>query len=124
MTPTPKIKEIEESRQRLLARNGNKIMREFINQAADELHEAKMQRIKNPTHVGDIAKNLLQTIQKMEKRQYKTNYQVISDYPDSPFKIGDILRFDGIVWGCGEPQKFVRKPENYPNIFKPIKMIE
>jgi len=45
-------------------------------------------------------------------------YIVISDYPNSPFEIGDILVFDGVVFGCNEPQKFERSPEKYPHIFK------
>lgn len=45
---------------------------------------------------------------------------VTSDYPESPFKIGDILTFDGIVWGCNEPQKFVREPGKYLHLFKPL----
>ncbi len=47
-------------------------------------------------------------------------YVVIADYPDSNFKIGDILRFRGITWGCNEPQKFVDNPEKYPYIFQKI----
>lgn len=49
---------------------------------------------------------------------YPQEYVVIADYPDSNFKIGDILRFRGITWGCNEPQKFCDNPEKYPNIFK------
>lgn len=63
MTPTDKMLQIEESRQRLLNRNSGKIMRECINDAADELHEAEMQRYKATQHVGDIAKDLLKLIQ-------------------------------------------------------------
>ena len=47
-------------------------------------------------------------------------YVVIADYPESNFKIGDILRFNVITWGTGEPQKFCDNPEKYPNIFKQI----
>jgi len=47
-------------------------------------------------------------------------FKVISDYPDSPFMINDILTFDGIVYGMNEPQKFVRTPEKYPLIFKQL----
>ena len=57
------MQEIEDSRQRLLNRNNGKIMRECINEAADELHNQEMERIGKPTPVGDIAKTLLQTIQ-------------------------------------------------------------
>ena len=51
---------------------------------------------------------------------YPQEYVVIADYPDSNFKIGDILRFNRITWGTGEPQKFCDNPEKYPNIFKQI----
>ena len=51
---------------------------------------------------------------------YPQEYVVIADYPDSNFKIGDILRFRGITWGCNEPQKFCDNPEKYPYIFKQI----
>lgn len=44
-------------------------------------------------------------------------FKVISDYPNSPFKIGDIIKFDGVVYGLNEPQCFVRNPEKYPSIF-------
>ncbi len=47
-------------------------------------------------------------------------YVVIADYPESNFKIGDILRFRGITWGCNEPQKFIDNPEKYPHIFKKL----
>jgi len=63
MTPTDKMLQIEKSRQRLLNRNSGKIMRECINDAADELHEAEMKRYKSMQHVGDIAKDLLKLIQ-------------------------------------------------------------
>jgi hypothetical protein len=45
-------------------------------------------------------------------------YKVIADYPDSPFKIGDIIMWNGVVFGMNEPQKFIRNPENYPLIFE------
>lgn len=51
---------------------------------------------------------------------YKLQYEVIADYPHSPFKIGDIIKFSGIVFGTGRPQEFVRNPEKYPQIFKLI----
>lgn len=38
-------------------------------------------------------------------------YKVIADYPDSPFKIGDEIVWDTVVWGMNEPQCFVRNPE-------------
>jgi len=63
MTPTDKMLQIEESRQRLLNRNSGKIMRECINEAADELHKQEMKRYKATQHVGDIAKDLLKLIQ-------------------------------------------------------------
>lgn len=47
-------------------------------------------------------------------------YKVIADYPDSPFKIGDVIEWDTIVYGMNEPQCFVRNPEKYPKIFEPI----
>lgn len=47
-------------------------------------------------------------------------YEVIADYPNSPFKVGDIIKFTGVVWGTGQPQEWVREPEKYPNIFKAI----
>lgn len=54
----------------------------------------------------------------IQKKVYQKQYIVIADYPDSPFKIGDVLRFNGITWGTGEPQQFINNPEKYPNIFK------
>ena len=54
------------------------------------------------------------------EKVYPQEYVVIADYPDSNFKIGDILRFNGITWGTGEPQQFISNPEKYPNIFKQI----
>jgi len=67
MTPTIKMQEIEESRQRLLKNQSSKLSIKLINEVADELHEAEMQRIGKPTHVGYIAKTLLQTIQEANK---------------------------------------------------------
>lgn len=58
MTPTPKMQEIEASRQRLLENQSSKLSRKLINKVADELHEEEMNRIGKPTHVGDIAKTL------------------------------------------------------------------
>jgi len=62
--------------------------------------------------------------EKITKREWDKvclkGYVVIADYPDSNLKIGDILRFNGITWGTGEPQKFIDNPEKYPNIFKQI----
>jgi hypothetical protein len=52
------------------------------------------------------------------EKVYPQEYIVIADYPDSNFKIGDVLRFNGITWGTGEPQQFINNPEKYPNIFK------
>lgn len=55
-------------------------------------------------------------------------YKVIKDYPNSPFKIGDIIRFNGIItlegvmYSTGEPQQFVRNPEKYSHIFKQINL--
>ena len=46
------------------------------------------------------------------------NYKVIQDYPDSPFFKGDILKWDGVVYGTGKPQQFVREPDKYPHLFK------
>jgi len=54
------------------------------------------------------------------KINYPQEYVVIADYPESNFKIGDILRFRGITWGCNEPQKFIDNPEKYPHIFKKL----
>ena len=51
-------------------------------------------------------------------------YKVIADYPDSPFKIGDEIVWDTVVWGLNEPQCFVRNPEKYPAIFTPIKEVQ
>ncbi len=47
---------------------------------------------------------------------------VTADYPNSPFKIGDILTWDGIIWSMNEPQKFVGYliPEHNPHLFKPL----
>lgn len=47
-------------------------------------------------------------------------YEVIGDYPNSPFKIGDMIELRGAVFGTGEPQEFVRNPEKYPLLFRPI----
>jgi len=47
-------------------------------------------------------------------------FEVIQDYPDSPFKIGDIIKRNGCVFGTGEPQEFVRNPEKYPHIFNKL----
>jgi hypothetical protein len=67
MTPTIRMQEIEATRQRLLQRQTSKISIRLINEAADEAHESEMIRIGKPTHVGDIAKTLLQTIQENAK---------------------------------------------------------
>ena len=47
-------------------------------------------------------------------------FEVIGIYPNSPFEIGDILTFDGVIYGCNEPQKFERHPQDYPNLFKKL----
>jgi hypothetical protein len=52
------------------------------------------------------------------KELMKTRFEVIADYPSSPFKVGDIITYDGIVYGMGEPQKFTRDPEKYPHLFR------
>lgn len=67
MTPTERMQEIEATRQRLLQRQTSKISIRLINEAADEAQESEMIRIGKPTHVGDIAKTLLQTIQENAK---------------------------------------------------------
>jgi len=48
-------------------------------------------------------------------------FKVMQDYPSSPFKIGDVIKLNGGVFGTGEPQKFVRNPEKYPQIFHKLK---
>jgi hypothetical protein len=48
----------------------------------------------------------------------KPRFEVMLDYPDSPFVVGDIITYNGVVYGMGEPQKFVREPEKYPHIFR------
>lgn len=67
MTPTPRMQEIEESRQRLLKNQSSKLSIKLINEVANELQEQEMQRIGKSTQVGDIAKTLLQTIQENAK---------------------------------------------------------
>ena len=52
------------------------------------------------------------------KELIQPRFEVIADYPASPFSVGDIITFDGIVYGMGEPQKFTREPEKYPHIFR------
>ena len=51
-------------------------------------------------------------------------FEIIADYPDSNFKIGDIIKFDGVIFGMNEPQKFVRNPEKYPHLFKKLQWFE
>jgi len=53
------------------------------------------------------------------------SFEVISDFPNSPFKIGDIIScicitYKGAVYSTGRPQEFVRDPDKYPNIFKKL----
>ena len=52
----------------------------------------------------------------MSKDNYKTEYEVIADFPGSTFTVGTILRWTGIHWGAG-PQQFISNPERYPLIF-------
>ena len=47
-------------------------------------------------------------------------YKVITDYPCSPFEIGDILEWNGIWFGANEPQKWIENPEKYPHIFQEV----
>lgn len=47
-------------------------------------------------------------------------FEIIADYPDSNFKIGEIIEFDGIIHGTSEPQKFVRNPEKFPHLFRKL----
>lgn len=54
------------------------------------------------------------------KELLKPRFEVIGIYPNSPFEIGDILTFDGVIYGCNEPQKFERYPQDYPNLFKKL----
>ena len=48
----------------------------------------------------------------------KPRFEIIADYPNSNFTIGDIVEFNGVVFGMNEPQKFVSEPEKYPAIFR------
>jgi len=43
MSPTEKMLEIEDSRQRLLKNQSSKLSRKLINEVADELHDKEMQ---------------------------------------------------------------------------------
>ena len=52
------------------------------------------------------------------KELMNTRFEVIADYPSSPFVVGDVIAYDGIVYGMGQPQKFTREPEKYPHIFR------
>ena len=52
------------------------------------------------------------------KELMNTRFEVIVDYPSSPFIVGDVIAYDGIVYGMGQPQKFTREPEKYPHIFR------
>lgn len=52
------------------------------------------------------------------KELMNTRFEVIADYPSSPFVVGDVIAYDGIVYGMGQPQKFIREPEKYPHIFR------
>jgi hypothetical protein len=49
-------------------------------------------------------------------------YKVISNYPDSPFVAGQFIHSleNNDLYGTGEPQQFVRNPENFPKIFQPM----
>ena len=53
-----------------------------------------------------------------QKELMNTRFEVIADYPSSPFVVGDVIAYDGIVYGMGQPQKFTREPEKYPHIFR------
>jgi len=70
--------------------------------------------------INDILKLIDKASKLVKEKVYLQEYVVIADYPDSNFKIGDILRFRGITWGCNEPQKFCDNPEKYPHIFKKL----
>jgi len=70
--------------------------------------------------INDILKLIDKASKLVKEKVCPQEYVVIADYPDSNFKIGDILRFNRITWGTGEPQKFCDNPEKYPNIFKQI----
>jgi hypothetical protein len=68
MTPTQKMQEIEASRQRLLENQTSKLSIKLINEVADELHEAEVEKyqiLNSPAHVGDVAKELLKRIQEI-----------------------------------------------------------
>ena len=47
-------------------------------------------------------------------------FEVIADYPESPFTIGDILTMNGSVYGTGNPQQFTREPDKYPHLFRKL----
>ncbi len=47
-------------------------------------------------------------------------YKVISDYPGSPFEIGDIVEWNNVYWGANEPQRWIENPEKYPHIFQEV----
>jgi len=50
----------------------------------------------------------------------KPRFEVIAEYPNTPFSIGDVITFDGIVYGCNQPQKFERHPQDYPHLFRKL----
>jgi len=54
MTPTERMQEIEDSRQRLLKNQTSKLSRKLINEVADELQEQEMQKYHSKTAAAEL----------------------------------------------------------------------
>jgi hypothetical protein len=50
----------------------------------------------------------------------KPRFEVIADYPDCKFKIGDILNQDGVLYDHKEPQTIELNPALYPHLFQKL----